>query len=91
MSVAGIAAGGAYQQGLAAITLPAAPTDAGRAAPSQFIGLPLPAPIRTALDDLSQALEKGDMHAAQTAFSNLVADLSAQYQSDSESSISLLG
>ncbi|HYA16262.1 MAG TPA: hypothetical protein VEF06_02285 [Bryobacteraceae bacterium] len=102
MSVAGIMASNAYQQDFAPITAPVAAGDSGMAAQvpggrsgpspgSQFIGLPLPAPIRTDLDDLSAALQKGDMQAAQTAFSNLMSDLSAQYQSQSESSISLLG
>jgi hypothetical protein len=92
----------AYQQALTPVTPPVATSDSGAAAQgqnsksgpsagSQFVGLPLPAPIRTDLDDLSQALQKGDMDAAQTAFSNLIADLSAQYRSQSESSISLLG
>ena len=103
MSVAGIMASNAYQHDFTPVTPPVATNDSGAPADvqagksgapsrsSQFIGLPLPTPIRTDLDDLSTALQKGDMHAAQTAFSNLMADLSAQYQSDSESSISLLG
>ena len=98
MSVAGIMASKAYQQDFAPVPGPAAAdsgaaaqVQGGRSSTSQFIGLPLPAPIRTDLDDLSQALQKGDMHAAQAAFSSLIADNSAQYQSDSENSISLLG
>jgi hypothetical protein len=59
---------------------------------SQFVGLPLPAPIKADLDNLSTALQKGNMQAAQTAFSNLVADLHGLYQSQADSTgISLLG
>jgi hypothetical protein len=94
VSVAGIMASSALQQGLASVAPPVQPVQSGGSGSSQdnqFIGLPLPAPIRTDLTDLSTALQKGDMEAAQTAFSSLIADLSAQYQTQSESSISLLG
>jgi hypothetical protein len=105
MPIAGVLASNAYQQDFGQLTSALASNDlAGarqafqslHAAPSggsQFVGLPLPAPIRTDLDHLSTALQKGDMKAAQTAFSNLVADLTAQYQTQAEDSggISLLG
>ena len=103
-SIAAVLASNAYQKDFGQLTSALESNDLAGArqalqglnpAPSggsQFIGLPLPAPIKTDLEDLSTALQKGNMHAAQTAFSNLVADLTAHYQGDEDSSgISLLG
>jgi hypothetical protein len=77
MSIAAILASTAYQQdlGLVSVTRPA----------SQFIGLPLPAPIKADLESLSTALQEGDLKQAQTAFSALVADMAAEYQRQEDS------
>ncbi len=63
-----------------------------KTASNPFLSLPLPESIKTDLNDLSTALQKGNMDAATTAFSNLIADMNGHYQSTSDdSTISLLG
>ncbi len=93
-SMAGITASTAYQQVATTSEAVAAPSAKNTSsASSPFLSLPLPEPIKTDLSDLSTALQKGNMDAAQTAFSNLIADMTGHYQgqTDESSTISLVG
>jgi hypothetical protein len=85
MSISAILASSAYQQDLGQLS---DPRQASQSAHGQFIGLPLPAPIKADLESLATALQQGDLKQAQTAFSALVADMAAEYQRQ-EDSVSL--
>jgi hypothetical protein len=95
MSISAILASSAYQQDFGQLTSALSSNDlagarqAGQSASSQFIGLPLPAPIKADLDSLATALESGNLKDAQTAFSSLVADLAAEYQHQQEDSVTI--
>ena len=83
MSVTGITAASAYQQDFGQLsgTQQASKSTAQR----QFIGLPLPAPIKADLESLAAALQTGNLKQAQTAFSSLVADMTAEHRRQEDS------
>jgi hypothetical protein len=82
MSIAAIQASSAYQQAFGQLF---DTRQATQPTNSQFIGLPLPAPIKADLESLATALQQGDLKQAQTAFSALVSDMAAEYQRQEDS------